>query len=65
MSKNVTISFIGPEEMKSWLDAQAQAEDRSVSSLMRLIVESYRDAAGDGPRAQPVPKEQLPLPEAA
>lgn len=42
MSKDATISIVAPAETKSWLVAQAAAQDRSVSSLMRVIIDSYR-----------------------
>jgi len=39
--ENVTISFVCPVEMRQWLDTEAGKNDRSVSSLLRLIVQNY------------------------
>ncbi len=40
----VTMCFVAPAAMKLELEAWAKAEDRSVSSLLRLILEPPLDA---------------------
>lgn len=39
MSESITISFVGTTKQKAWLEAQAQADDRSVSYILRQILE--------------------------
>jgi hypothetical protein len=40
----ITISFVGTEELKSWLAAEAEKQDRSQSSLIRGILEATKTA---------------------
>ncbi len=44
MTKNeaTTISFIGNIELKNWLARKAEREDRSISSVIRSILESIK-----------------------
>lgn len=42
MDQPITISFVGTSELKLWLEAQAQADDRSVSYVLRRILEKER-----------------------
>jgi hypothetical protein len=40
-----TISFIGTQELKNWLAEEAHRQDRSVSSLLRAILEEAKTTA--------------------
>lgn len=39
VSEPITISFVGTNELKLWLEQQAQADDRSISYILRRILE--------------------------
>lgn len=43
--ETVTISFIGSQELKDWLASEALLQDRSVSSVIRTILETAKAAA--------------------
>jgi len=42
-NKPTTISFVIDDELNDWLNAKAQSEDRSVSSLLRRIIAEAAD----------------------
>ena len=39
MPKPITISFVGSTEIKTWLEQWAKEDDRSMSYIMRQILE--------------------------
>ena len=41
MPKSVTISFYADQELKQKLEQQAAQENRSVSNLLRRIIDTY------------------------
>jgi hypothetical protein len=43
MSEPITASFVITNEIKAWLESQAQADDRSVSYILRKILEKERN----------------------
>jgi hypothetical protein len=51
----ITINFVGPADLRRDLHDAAEAEDRSVSSILRAICRRYLDerrtAGGDGKAA--------------
>jgi predicted transcriptional regulator len=42
MAKTLVMSFNGTPEIKNWLEQQARKDDRSVSSLLRQILEAEK-----------------------
>lgn len=49
MSEPTTISFVGTLRIKTWLEQQAKASDRSVSYILRQLLEK---AAQDDKQSQ-------------
>lgn len=45
MSKLKTAAFVITDEIKAWLERQAKADDRSVSYIVRQILEKERQKA--------------------
>jgi len=42
MNEPITISFVGTNDLKTWLEQQAKADDRSISYILRQILERER-----------------------
>jgi predicted transcriptional regulator len=57
MSNTLVISFVGTTEQKAWLEQWAKEEDRSVSYVMRQILNS------EAQRRQAQPQTQKPVPQ--
>lgn len=54
-AQDVTISVVVDEEIQQWLKAKARETHRSVSAMVRVIIEEYRE--NEGKIATTSPKE--------
>ena len=43
----ITVSFTTTEEMKDWIIAAAEQDDRSVSRFLNRLVRDWREHSGD------------------
>lgn len=65
MAEPMTISFVADEKIKQLLDKWAAEEDRSISSLIRRLIESERERRQNLNSPRPLDLPPGDLPEAA
>jgi len=61
--ENLTMSFVTTAEQKANLEAMAVAEDRSISSMLRKIIDDYMQRRDSIQRLAQAVREIKPVPD--